>query len=66
MDIVCVVGYNRTLITVRHPPSHNAAATAAPLLTAVFIMHNPDVRSNIAFTYGRSIELIHEVLVSLI
>jgi hypothetical protein len=66
MDIVCVMGYNRTWITVRHPPFHNAVATAARLVTAVFIMHNADAMYNIAFTYGRSVELICEVLLFLV
>jgi hypothetical protein len=35
-SIVCM-GYNRTLVTVRQPPSHIAVATTAPLFLAIVL-----------------------------
>jgi hypothetical protein len=39
------MGYMMALVTVRHPLSHNAAATIAPLLVAMLLlMRNPKAK----------------------
>jgi hypothetical protein len=42
------MGYNKAVVSVRHPPfpfSHRAAAATVVLLLVIILTHNPEIRS---------------------